>query len=171
MPGPVWLQGPIQGVPALLQPVAHALIESDEDVQKLLADFPPALLWKRPNGAASVGYHVKHCLGSLDRLLTYARGATLNEAQLATLQAEKTMHDAPADQPSDLAAEFAAAIERALAQVRATREADLLVPREVGRAKAPSTVIGLLAHAAEHTYRHIGQAITTARIVSETRPS
>ena len=171
MPGPVWLQGPIDGVPALLQPVAHALIEAGEDVERLLADLPADLLWNRPNGAASVGYHIKHCLGSLDRLLTYARGEALNEVQLATLRAEKTMHNAPTGKPSDLAKEFAAAIQRALAQVRATPEADLLSPREVGRAKAPSNVIGLLAHAAEHTYRHVGQAITTARVVSAIRAS
>jgi uncharacterized damage-inducible protein DinB len=166
MAGPVWLQGPIAGVPPLLQPVAHALIEADEDVQQLLSNFPADRLWNRPNGAASVGYHIKHCMGSLDRLLTYARGDALDDVQLATLQSEKTMHDAPTEKPSDLAAEFAVAVDGALAQLRATRESDLLSAREVGRAKAPSTVIGLLAHAAEHTYRHVGQAITTARIVS-----
>jgi uncharacterized damage-inducible protein DinB len=167
MPGPVWLQGPITGVPALLQPAAHALVEADEDVQKVLADLSPELLWTRPNGAASVGFHVKHCMGSLDRLLTYARGEGLSPDQLATLQAEKTMHDAPTDTPHALATLFADAIQRALMQLRETRESDLLAPREVGRAKAPSNVIGLLAHAADHTYRHVGQAITTARIVSE----
>lgn len=166
MPGPIWLQGPVDGVPALLQPVAHALVEADEDVQRLLANVPATLLWNRPNGAASVGYHVKHCMGSLDRLLTYARGESLDPVQLATLQAEKTMHAAVNETPAELAGKFSAEIQRALAQLRATPESELLSPREVGRAKAPSNVIGLLAHAAEHTYRHVGQAISTAKFVT-----
>jgi hypothetical protein len=166
MPGPIWLQGPIEGVPALLQPVAHALIEADEDVRTVLSGFPRELLWTRPNGAASVGYHVRHSMASLDRLLTYARGASLSDDQLATLQAEKSMHVAPSGTPEKLATLFSTAIQRALAQLHTTAESDLLSPREVGRAKAPSNVIGILAHAADHTYRHVGQAITTAKIIS-----
>jgi uncharacterized damage-inducible protein DinB len=165
MPGPIWLQGPIVGVPALLQPVAHALIEADEDVQALIPSMSHDAVWSRPGGAASVGYHVRHAEGSLDRLFTYARGEALNAAQLAALQAEKTM-DASAGTPQDLAASFSAAVKRALAQLRATSDRDVLASRAVGRAKAPSNVIGVLMHAADHTYRHVGQAITTAKIVS-----
>lgn len=165
MPGPVWLQGPVAGVPAMLQPVAHALIEADEDIQKLVASLSLEAVWTRPNGAASVGFHVRHAMGSLDRLFTYARGESLSTQQLATLAAEKTL-DPSSAMPDDLVRGFSAVVEHAIAQLRATPEEDLLAPREVGRARAPSNVIGLLVHAGDHTYRHVGQAITTARIVN-----
>jgi hypothetical protein len=164
MPGPVWLQGPIDGVPALLQPVAHALVEAEEDVRALVAPMSMDAVWARPNSAASVGFHVRHAMGSLDRLLTYARGEALSDAQLETLKAEKTMDRVAT--PSELVTDFSKAIDRAVAQLRATPESDLLIHREVGRAKLPSNVIGLLVHAGDHTYRHVGQAITTARIVT-----
>ena len=162
--GPVWLHGPIDGVPDLLQPVAHSLIEAAQDVRTLLATVTPQQTWTRPYGAASLGFHVRHPTGSLDRLLTYARGEALDEAQLATLAAEKTM-DASAGGPAQLSADFDAAVDRALAQLRSTSPDALLERREVGRARLPSNVLGLLVHAADHTYRHVGQAVTTARIV------
>jgi uncharacterized damage-inducible protein DinB len=164
--GPVWLHGPIDGIPDLLQPVAHALIEAAQDVRTLLATVTPEQAWTRPHGAASVGFHVRHSMGSLDRLLTYARGEGLSERQLATLAAERTM-DAGAGGPAQLSADFDTAIDRALDQLRSTSEKTLIDRREVGRAKLPSSVLGLLAHAADHTYRHVGQAITTARIVTD----
>ena len=163
--GPVWLHGPIDGVPAPLQPVAHALVEAAQDIRTLLAPLTTEQTWTRPYGAASVGFHVRHSMGSLDRLLTYARGEALGEDQLATLAAEKTM-GASAGGPAQLGADFDAAIDRALDQLRSTPSDTLLNHREVGRAKLPSNVLGLLAHAADHTYRHVGQAVTTARIVT-----
>jgi hypothetical protein len=164
MPGPVWLQGPIDGVPALLQPVAHALVEAQEDVRALVSPMSMDAVWARPNSAASVGFHVRHAMGSLDRLFTYARGEALSDSQLETLKAEKSMDRVAT--PAALVADFAHAIDRALEQLRGTREHDLLAHREVGRARLPSNVIGLLVHAADHTYRHVGQAITTAKIVT-----
>jgi hypothetical protein len=164
VPGPIWLQGPVTGVPALLQPVAHALVEADEDVQALVPRLTAETLWARPGGAASVGYHLRHAVGSLDRLFTYARGESLSDAQLATLVSEKTMTSVAT--PAELSVEFAAAVALALVQLRATPDADLLQPREVGRARLPSNVIGLLVHAGDHTYRHVGQAITTAKVLT-----
>jgi hypothetical protein len=162
--GPVWLQGPVAGVPALLQPVAHALVEAANDARDLLANLTRDALWARPGGAASVGFHLLHAAGSVDRLCTYARGEALSPAQLSALAAEKAL-DASAGAPADVARAFDAAITKAVAQLRATSDAQLLEPREVGRAKLPSTVIGLLTHAGDHTYRHVGQAITTARVL------
>ena len=162
--GPVWLQGPVAGVPDLLQHVAHALIECGNDVRDLLEKLPPERVWARPNGAASVGFHVRHSMGSLDRLFSYARGEALSATQLATLASEKEM-DASTATPAQLKADYAAAIDRAMEQLRRTPAATLLDGREVGRARLPSTVMGLLSHAAEHTYRHVGQAITTARVL------
>ncbi|HTI06542.1 MAG TPA: DinB family protein [Gemmatimonadales bacterium] len=163
-PQPPWLRGPIAGIPALLQPVAHALVDADEDTRKALAGLTAEQLNRRPGSAASAAYHVKHAMGSLDRLYTYARGETLSAEQTAALVAERTMHERTFE-PRGLAAEFSAAIERAHEQLRATKESELLTVRLVGRAKLPSNTIGLLVHAAEHTARHVGQLVTTAKVV------
>jgi hypothetical protein len=162
---PPWLRGPIPGIPALLQPVAHALVDADEDTRKALASLTTEQLNRRPGTAASAAYHVKHAMGSLDRLFTYARGESLSDAQLATLAAEKTLHERTFE-PGPLAAEFSDAVRRAHAQLRATTEAELLTVRLVGRAQLPSNTIGLLVHAAEHTARHVGQLMTTAKVLT-----
>ena len=162
---PVWLLGPVPGVPPLLQPVAHALLEAKEDVEHLLPALPRDILWQKPAGAASVGFHIVHSAGSLDRLFTYASGTLLTPTQLAALQAEKTL-DASFGDASAVTALFAGTVDRAIEQLRGTLESVLTEPREVGRGKLPSTVIGLLVHAGDHTYRHVGQAITTARLLA-----
>ena len=163
----VWLRGPLPGFPPLLQPVAHGLTQCRNEVRDALRDLAPALVWARPGGAASAGFHARHAVGSLDRLLTYARGEQLSPAQHAALaaEAEPDMSEGAAGR---LIAAFDAGIERALDQVRATSEATLLDRREVGRARLPSTVLGLLVHATEHTQRHTGQLVTTVRIVRGT---
>ena len=151
-------------VPALLQPVAHSLLQCREELTAALAGLTPDQLWQRPNGAASIGFHARHAAASLDRLLTYARGESLSPAQMAALAVEETP-DLASDAAATLAAGFDAAVERALAQLRETSESTLLEPRGVGRARLPSTVLGLLFHAAEHTQRHVGQLVTTAKVV------
>ena len=165
-PQPPWLRGPIAGIPALLQPVAHALVDADEDTRKALAGLTAEQLNRRPGSAASAAYHVKHAMGSLDRLFTYARGEALSAEQTAALVAERRMHERTFE-PSGLAVEFSAAIRRAHEQLRATKESELLTVRLVGRAKLPSNTIGLLVHAAEHTARHVGQLMTTAKLVQD----
>jgi len=83
-----WLSGPVENIPSLLQPVAHALLQAREEVRESVKDFPQSLLWHRPGGAASVGFHLQHLTGVLDRLFTYARGEHLNHQQLEYLKAE-----------------------------------------------------------------------------------
>jgi uncharacterized damage-inducible protein DinB len=155
----------MSGIPALLQPVAHALVDADEDTRKALATMTAEQLNRRPGGAASAAYHVKHAMGSLDRLFTYARGESLSQEQLESLGAEKTIYQRTFE-PKELAAEFSAAIQRAHAQLRATKDSELLTVRLVGRAKLPSNTIGLLVHAAEHTARHVGQLMTTVKVLA-----
>jgi len=157
-----WLRGPLPGIPALLMPVAHALVMAREEVERALSGLGTDELWARPNGAASAGFHAMHLAGSLDRLFTYARGEQLDDEQRAALEREKAPPPLPAEA---LIRDIHATIDRALAQLRATDEATLLEPREVGRMKLPSSVLGLLFHAAEHTMRHVGQAVTTAKVV------
>lgn len=160
----VWMRGPIPGIPPLLQPVAHALLQAAEEVRSVVAPLAPADLWARPGGAASVGFHVRHATGSLDRLFTYARGEALTAEQFAFLAAEAEPGSPPPEGEA-LVSTFERQVDRALAQLRGTSEATLLEPRGIGRRQLPSTVLGLLFHAAEHTQRHVGQIVTTARIV------
>ena len=160
----VWLRGPLPDYPGLLEPVAHSYLQSREEVRATLLPMTVEQIVARPGGAASVAFHVRHAMGALDRLLTYARGEQLSELQLDELAREQV------DDPSThigqrLTSAFDAAIDRALDQLRRTPETSLRDAREVGRGKLPSTVIGLLVHSAEHTQRHIGQAVTTAKIV------
>ena len=160
-----WLRGPIEGIDALLQPAAHALVQAREDLDRASVGVSSAELWIRPNGAASLGYHIRHMTGALDRLLTYARGAQLDHQQLAFLKGEGEPGSPPDELPA-LLEQARRAIAAALDQLRATRREELLEPRAVGRQGLPSNVLGLLFHAAEHTTRHVGQAITTAKIVT-----
>jgi uncharacterized damage-inducible protein DinB len=158
----VWLRGPLPDIPALLQPVAHALLQAREEVTAETADFPEELLWERPGGVASVGFHLQHLAGVLDRLFTYAQGRALNERQAEALAAEGV--SAPGSDARQLVAAFHSQVDHALAQLRDTDERTLTEYRPVGRAKLPSTVLGLLVHAAEHTQRHVGQLLVTVRI-------
>jgi tRNA threonylcarbamoyl adenosine modification protein YjeE len=160
----VWLRGPLPDVAPMLQPVAHALLQVGEDAERALRGLTPAQIWARPHGVASVGFHARHLKGSLDRLLTYARGESLHEAQFAFLKTEAEAGAPPAT-GEELHAEVAAAIDAAIAQVRATPTDTLFDPRTVGRARLPTTVFGLLVHAAEHSARHAGQMITTSLLV------
>jgi len=160
----MWLRGPLPEVPPLLQPVAHALLQAREEVTEIMASFPAAKLTERPLGLASVGFHLRHLAGVLDRTFTYARGGALSETQLAYLAAEG-QPPTHAGAVAELVAQFASQVDAALRQLKATPESSLPEWRGVGRAQLPSTVIGLLVHAAEHTTRHVGQLLVTARVV------
>ena len=159
-----WLRGPVQGIPDELQPAAHAFIAAREDVVAPVAGLTLTQLWASPGGAASIGFHLMHLAGATDRLLTYARGAAMDAQQKAALSAERNPPD-PRPTADDLLRAWNAAVERALTQLAQTSPSELGVVREVGRARLPSTVRGLLFHAAEHATRHAGQVITTAKVV------
>jgi hypothetical protein len=163
-PPEVWLRGPVPGISPLLQPVAHALLQAVEEVRRVVGPLSASHLWARPGGGASVGFHVRHAAGSLDRLFTYARGEALSAEQRDFLAAEAEP-GSPPEPAAALVAAFERQVGRALAQLRDTQESTLLEARGVGRLQLPSTVVGLLVHAAEHTQRHVGQIVTTARIV------
>ena len=159
----VWLRGLVAGVHSLLQPVAHALLQAREEVEDALKDFPDDLLWERPAGAASVGFHLQHLAGVLERLFTYARGESLSDVQLEALAREGEAK--PGETTQGLLETFHAGVDAALGALRANGAERLLETRAVGRARLPSTELGLLFHAAEHTQRHVGQLLVTARVV------
>lgn len=161
----VWLRGPLPGMPPLVQPVAHALLQAREELGAALHDFPPALLNARPAGVASVGFHLQHLSGVLDRLLTYARDEALSPQQLAQLAAENPPLAIQPTTVAELVRRFGTQVDTALNQLLATTDASLTEPRGVGRTQIPSTTLGLLVHAAEHTQRHMGQLLVTARWV------
>ena len=166
MPPPeVWQRGPVAGYEPLLMPVVHALMQVREDLEGLVPLIPSKNVWLRPGGAASIGYHVRHAGGALDRLFTYARGELLTDAQRAALREEGAPGDPPASLDSVLS-DVGQIIDRALKQLADTPKESLLDECKLGRAGLPTTVLGLLFHAAEHSTRHVGQAITTAKIVS-----
>jgi DinB superfamily len=161
----VWQRGPVAGVDALLMPVAHALLQVQEDLEGLVSRVPADQIWIRPGGAGSIAFHVRHIGGSIDRLLTYARGENLTAAQRMAL-AEEDLENDPRPSLEAIVAGVTQILDRALVQVRATPRDTLLEPRKIGRAGLPTTTLGLLFHAAEHATRHAGQAITTAKILT-----
>jgi uncharacterized damage-inducible protein DinB len=162
-PVEAWLAGPLPGIVPLLQPAAHALEQVRRDLPPLLRTLDPARFWARPGGSASIGYHAAHLAGSLERLFTYARGAELGEGQRAALARERAIEELRPE-IEEVAGLVEEALDAALRQLARTNEEDLLVFREVGRAKAPSTTIGLLFHGAEHSARHAGQIATLVRV-------
>ena len=160
----VWLRGPVENIPSLLQPVAHALMQAREEVNELLKDFPNELLWEKPAGAASVGFHLQHLSGVLDRLFTYADGRGLSEEQFAYLKLEGDSQQTKVTS-AELVNTFNAQVDKAMAALGKIDEQKLLERRSVGRSYLPSTMMGCLFHAAEHTMRHLGQLIVTVRVV------
>jgi len=159
-----WLRGPLTGIDPVLMPAAHALVQASEDLEQAASDVTVEQLWVKPGGAASLGFHLRHIAGSIDRLLTYARGEEISEAQRHAIAREQEPGE-PLAHAATLIQQAQGAIERALGAIRATPKESLFEARTIGRKALPTNVIGLLFHIAEHTQRHTGQIITTARIV------
>src|SRR3954465_7394937 len=158
-----WQRGPIEGVPAALQPVAHILLQVRESVAELVEHLTVEEWNARPAGVASAAFHVRHIAGVIDRLFTYARGNGLSPEQFAAIQAEGQELLA-ADVAAVLDA-LSSRVDAAVAELRTIDVATLDDFRGVGRAQLPSTVIGCLVHGAEHAMRHVGQLSVTVRIV------
>ena len=158
----VWQRGAIKDIPTLLQPVAHALLQAREELNITMINFPDNLLWEKPTGIASPAFHLQHLAGVLDRVFTYARNEKLNEVQLIQLQFELFIPELKVD---NLLSRFSLQVDLAIFQLKNTNENTLTEIRGIGRKLIPSTVIGLLVHAAEHTMRHIGQLIVTIKII------
>lgn len=161
-----WLRGPVEGVPALLQPVAHVLLQVLDEVGLSLKGFNDQQLWEKPAGMASVGFHLQHMVGVLDRLSTYARGEQLSEEQLRYLRTEGTPENGQAS-AAQLLESLQQKVDQVLVQLRNTDPASLTEARAVGRRMLPSTVLGLLFHSAEHSMRHLGQLLVTVAIIRQ----
>jgi hypothetical protein len=160
----VWQRGPVENIPPLLQPVAHALLQADEEAQAIMENFPEEHLCERPGGAASPAFHLQHLTGVLDRLFTYARQQTLSNEQLQYLSAEGKQEKKSVD-VSALLKTFHGQVNLSLKQLSETDPGTLTDKREIGRQKIPTTLVGLYVHAAEHSMRHIGQLLVTVRLI------
>ena len=160
----VWLRGPVENVPLLLQPVAHALLQATEEIQLLMTGFPDGKLWEMPAGSASPGFHLLHITGVLNRLCTYALAKPLSDTQLVYLKEETIAHDFTTQY---LVQQVEQQVQHTIDQLKVTPEASLTEVRTVGRKALPSTVQGLLFHAAEHIMRHLGQLLVTVRMLQE----
>jgi uncharacterized damage-inducible protein DinB len=154
-----WLRGPIEGVDPLVAPVLFAFQQAREDLSRYAAGLTTAQLWARPHGFGSVGFHIRHIAGSTERLMSYLEERRLTPEQLADLESE---HD-PGTDSVRLLAHLDRSLREAEVIVRRIDPATLNEPRFVGRQRLPTTVIGLLTHIAEHTQRHLGQAISAAK--------
>jgi DinB superfamily len=157
-----WQRGPIENVPAVLQPVAHILLQVRESVGEMVGGLTEVEWNRRPGGVASAAFHVRHIAGVIDRLFTYARGEALSAEQLAAIPLEGSPLAAE-DVPGALET-LSTRIDAALAELKTVDVATLGDFRGVGRAQLPSTVIGCLVHGAEHAMRHVGQLSVTVRI-------
>lgn len=160
----VWQRGPLENIPALLQPVAHALLQAEEELEEMLTDFSDELLWLRPANVASPAFHLQHLSGVLNRVFTYARNEPLTAFQLQQLYDEDVALQQNVTM-NLLLQRFKSQVQIALLQLRNTNEDTLKEYRGIGRKQLPSTVIGLLVHAAEHTMRHVGQLSVTVKIL------
>jgi len=154
-----WMRGPISGVDPLLAPVLYSFQQAREDLARWTQGLTADQLWATPHSFGSVGFHLRHIAGSTGRLMTYVLGEQLTADQLAFLRSEH--------EPGATREELLDAIDRvfreAEAVVRSLDPSKLTEPRSVGRKRLPTTVIGLLFHIAEHTQRHVGQAISAAK--------
>ncbi|MGB7727635.1 MAG: DinB family protein [Candidatus Acidiferrum sp.] len=158
-----WLRGTLTEMPAVPRAVLHALELAKEDLWKWCFPLSDQQLNERPGGIAPVAFHLRHIARSVGRLLTYAEGGALDETQLALLKSEldrEAEHDA-------LFAELQAALDQSASRIRQLASADQETPRAVGKKQLPTTIGGLLVHVADHTLRHVGQAITTAKLVAK----
>ena len=155
-----WLRGPLEGVHPLLAPLLYTFQQAREDLARYTEGLSRAQVWATPHGFGSVGFHIRHIAGSTDRLMTYLRNGSLSSEQMTFLRGE---HEPSSAGREALLTHLDQVFRNAEAVVRALDPAMLTEPRVVGRQRLPTTVGGLLTHIAEHTQRHVGQAISAAK--------
>lgn len=158
-----WQRGPVEGVPALLQPVAHILLQVRESVGEMVEGLTEDQWNARPANVASAAFHVRHIAGVIDRLFTYARGGSLSPEQFAAIKAEG--NEVHGEDVTVVLDALSQRVDEAVAELRTIDITTLGDFRGVGRAQLPSTVIGCLVHGAEHSMRHVGQLSVTTRVV------
>jgi uncharacterized damage-inducible protein DinB len=162
-----WLRGTHSEVPAVGRAVLHALDLALDDLRKWTDDLTDAEIHSQPLGLTSIAFHLRHIARSTDRILTYAEGNQLSEGQLAALKAENIGDGSRSELLMTVQASFSNAADR----IRALAAADFDTPRSVGRKQLPTSIGGALIHVADHTQRHTGQVVTTAKVLKALRTS
>ncbi len=157
-----WLRGPIAGVSPLVMPVFFSFTQVREDLPSHVAGLTREQVWRK-TAAASIGFHLKHIAGSVDRLTTYLLGGQLSAPQLQSLKDESQSDE----ELPGLLRRLEESLNGCEARLRTIDPNSLYEPRSVGRQALPTTVIGLVVHLAEHTQRHLGQAITLSKVLRQ----
>jgi uncharacterized damage-inducible protein DinB len=160
-----WLSGTHTDVPAVGRAVLHALELALDDIRKWTDGLTDAEVHAQPLGLPAISFHLKHIARSIDRILTYAEGAQLTTDQLTAMKAEQT----GAEILSDLLTELEASLTNAAQRIRKLAAGNFDEPRAVGRKQLPTSMGGALIHVADHTQRHTGQVVTTAKILKALR--
>lgn len=162
-----WMRGTHESLDPLRRAVVHALEQAVEDAERWCGDLEADVLFAQPAGLPSLAFQMRHAARSLDRLLTYAEDRQLDEVQLAALETEHSpaLAKQAGHSAEEVRREFREGIAQAISRVRAFRPETYAEPRGIGRKRLPTTVGGLLVHCAEHTQRHIGQMVTTAKVL------
>ena len=163
-----WLRGTHTDIPAAARAVLHALELALDDLAKWTAGLTDAEIHAQPFGLTSIAYHLRHIVGATDRILIYAEGGELTAAQLAVLKAEQGSDDRQ-ESLVELLAVVEASFSRATERIRALAGVNLDTPRFVGRKRLPTSAGGALIHVADHTLRHVGQVVTTAKVLKALR--
>ena len=158
-----WLNGAINGMPKMLMPAAHALMQAQEDITRYASNLTFEELWMKPNGVPSAGFHLLHINGSIDRLLTYTKGEVLSPKQFEFLKREQE------NEQTETAESLIQAVNNRISEIlnfmRSLPEAEYFADRFVGRARLKTNVFGLIFHIAEHTQRHVGSLIVVSKII------
>jgi uncharacterized damage-inducible protein DinB len=165
-----WLRGTHTDVPAAGRAVLHALELALDDLAKWTAGLTDAEVHVQPLGVTSIAFHLRHIAGSADRILTYAEGEQLSPEQLAALKAESAS-EGEQESLAELLAAVETAFSNAAERVSMLATANLDTPRAVGRKQLPTSIGGAMIHVADHTMRHVGQVITTAKTLKALRTS
>lgn len=158
-----WLRGPLAGVPPVVMPLFFTFTQVREDLERHTSGLTTDDVWRRVGNTAPLGFHLRHIPGSVDRLLTYLEERSLSEEQLQAIKQELS----PGADVATLLGEMRSGFENAELRLKNLSFDDLHAPRYIGRKRLPTTVLGLLVHIAEHTQRHLGQAITTTKLLKD----
>lgn len=161
-----WLRGTYAEVPAVGRAVLHALDLALDDLAKWTEGLTDEEVQAQPLGLPSVAFHLRHVARSTDRILTYAEGGQISAEQLTLLKAERSEDE---ESLATLLAEVETSFSNAADRIRVLATADFNTFRGVGRKQLPTSIGGALIHVADHTQRHVGQVVTTAKVLKTLR--
>jgi uncharacterized damage-inducible protein DinB len=163
-----WLRGTYADVPAAGRAVLHAMELALDDLTKWTAGLSDAEVHAQPLGLTPIAFHLRHIARSTDRILSYAEGEQLSAEELALLKSEQGS-EGQQESLAELIAEVEVAFTDAAERIRVLATANLDTPRFVGRKQLPTSIGGAMIHVADHTQRHVGQVVTTAKVIKGLR--